>query len=215
MAVAAVLLVLYYVMAVSGARQKSMTFDEMAHLTGGYTYWAFDDYRLHPENGNWPQRLGALPAIVERASFPASISPPGQTSNVYVIGDSSCTSAATMPTPCYVGARRMLWRSRRDARGPRLRVGQPTGVASRRVGEPRAVRVQSDAAGPRSARHVGHDRRIVLHGRGWCHVGALQPGDTDHRPRCRRAGRGCFLSKLSGSNPGPDRDRDVGGANHR
>jgi hypothetical protein len=44
------LLALYYVMALTAAGQKSMTFDEMAHLTGGYTYWAFDDYRLHPEN---------------------------------------------------------------------------------------------------------------------------------------------------------------------
>ena len=57
-------------MAVSAASRKSMTFDEMAHLTGGYTYWAFDDYRLHPENGNWPQRLAALPAILGGASFP-------------------------------------------------------------------------------------------------------------------------------------------------
>jgi 4-amino-4-deoxy-L-arabinose transferase-like glycosyltransferase len=81
------LLALYYVMALTAAGQKSMTFDEMAHLTGGYTYWAFDDYRLHPENGNWPQRLGALPAVLSGARFPALNQPAWTTSNLYVIGD--------------------------------------------------------------------------------------------------------------------------------
>jgi hypothetical protein len=99
-AAAAVLLILYYVMAVSAVAQKSMTFDEMAHLTGGYTYWAFNDYRLHPENGNWPQRLGALPAILSGASFPSLDQPAWTNANVYVIGDqflySSGNDADTM-----------------------------------------------------------------------------------------------------------------------
>jgi Dolichyl-phosphate-mannose-protein mannosyltransferase len=86
-AAAAILLLLYYAMAVSAAAQKSMTFDEMAHLTAGYTYWAFDDYRLHPENGNWPQRLGALPALLGGASFPALNHRDWTTSNVYGMGD--------------------------------------------------------------------------------------------------------------------------------
>jgi hypothetical protein len=81
------LLALYYFMALSAASGKSMTFDEMAHLTGGFTYWAFNDYRLHPENGNWPQRLGALPAVLSGASFPRLDQPAWTTSNVYVIGD--------------------------------------------------------------------------------------------------------------------------------
>ena len=59
----------------------------MAHLTGGYTYWAFNDYRLHPENGNWPQRLGALPAVLGGATFPRLDQPAWTTSNVYAIGD--------------------------------------------------------------------------------------------------------------------------------
>ena len=81
------LLALYYVMAISAAAQKSMTFDEMAHLTGGYPYWAFNDYRLHPENGNWPQRLGALPAVLGGASFPSLTQPAWTTSDVYAMGD--------------------------------------------------------------------------------------------------------------------------------
>ena len=38
------------------AEQKSPTFDEPFHVTGGYSYWAYNDYRVHPENGNWSQR---------------------------------------------------------------------------------------------------------------------------------------------------------------
>ncbi len=87
MAGVAALLALYYVMALSAASEKSMTFDEMAHLTGGYTYWAFNDYRLHPENGNWPQRLGALPAVLGGSKFPGLDQPAWTTSNVYAIGD--------------------------------------------------------------------------------------------------------------------------------
>jgi hypothetical protein len=81
------LLVLYYVMAVTAAAGKSLTFDEMAHLTGGVSYWRLNDYRLHPENGNWPQRLGALPAVLGGASFPRLDQPAWPASDVYAIGD--------------------------------------------------------------------------------------------------------------------------------
>ena len=82
-----ILLAIYYVMAVSAVSQKSMTFDEMAHLTAGYTYTAYNDYRLHPENGNWPQRLGALPAVAGGFTFPRLDQPGWTASNVYVMGD--------------------------------------------------------------------------------------------------------------------------------
>jgi hypothetical protein len=81
------LLAVYYVLAISAASQKSMTFDEMAHLTAGYTYWTYNDYRLHPENGNLPQRLGALPAVFGGASFPRLDQPAWTSANVYTIGD--------------------------------------------------------------------------------------------------------------------------------
>lgn len=52
--------------AIAGMRQQSATYDEVAHLPAGYTYWAFDDYRLNMEHpplvkllAGWPlQRLG-------------------------------------------------------------------------------------------------------------------------------------------------------------
>lgn len=41
-------------------RNKSTTVDELAHLTGGYTFNHWNDFRLHPENGVLPQRWQAL-----------------------------------------------------------------------------------------------------------------------------------------------------------
>ena len=50
--------------------EKSPTFDEPTHLTAGYSYWLKNDYRLDPENGNWPARWAALPLLWSRPVFP-------------------------------------------------------------------------------------------------------------------------------------------------
>jgi 4-amino-4-deoxy-L-arabinose transferase-like glycosyltransferase len=68
--IVATLVILYGVMAWSGIREKSTTFDEMAHLTGGYSYWQTGDYRLNPENGILPQRWAALPLFMMDVRFP-------------------------------------------------------------------------------------------------------------------------------------------------
>lgn len=60
---AAALLILFGVMAWTSVREKSTTFDEIAHLTAGYSYWTTGDYRLNPENGILPQRWVALPLL--------------------------------------------------------------------------------------------------------------------------------------------------------
>jgi hypothetical protein len=104
-AAVACLLAVYYLLATSAASQKSMTFDEMAHLTAGYSYWAVDDYRLHPENGNLPQRLGALPALLSGARFPPLEQPAWTRSDVYAIGDQFLYASGN-------DAGRMLGRSR-------------------------------------------------------------------------------------------------------
>jgi hypothetical protein len=65
---------LYVAMALHGVAHKSGTYDEFVHVTAGYSYWTLDDYRLNPENGNWSQRLVALPLVAEgagRAAFPS------------------------------------------------------------------------------------------------------------------------------------------------
>ncbi|MBX3736886.1 MAG: glycosyltransferase family 39 protein [Candidatus Didemnitutus sp.] len=63
-------LALYYVMAVSASPRLGVTADEVVHLTGGYTYWKFNDYRLHPENGTLPMRVSALPLLAMDLKFP-------------------------------------------------------------------------------------------------------------------------------------------------
>jgi len=56
-----VLLAIHVLLGLSAVAHKSITFDESAHLGGGFSYWAANDYRLHAENGNWSQRWAAIP----------------------------------------------------------------------------------------------------------------------------------------------------------
>ena len=62
----------YFALGLSASLRKSQTGDEGAHLTGGVSYWALDDYRIQPENGNWPQRLCGLPVWLSGYRFPAT-----------------------------------------------------------------------------------------------------------------------------------------------
>jgi hypothetical protein len=64
------LLLVHFVMAVGSKLQESTTADELVHLTGGVSYWRNHDYRLHPENGIFPQRWAALPAWLAEVKFP-------------------------------------------------------------------------------------------------------------------------------------------------
>lgn len=65
-ALVTLLLAIHAWLAVSATLGKSVTSDETAHLTAGYAYWKFNDYRLQPENGNLPQRWAALPLLLQR-----------------------------------------------------------------------------------------------------------------------------------------------------
>jgi 4-amino-4-deoxy-L-arabinose transferase-like glycosyltransferase len=64
------LLLVHFVLAVGSKLRESTTADELVHLTGGVSYWRNHDYRLHPENGIFPQRWAALPAWLAQAKFP-------------------------------------------------------------------------------------------------------------------------------------------------
>jgi len=68
---AASLLGLFWWMAASVSHEHSTTADEIFHVTAGYAYWKFDDYRLQPENGNLPQRWAALPLLAQDLRFPS------------------------------------------------------------------------------------------------------------------------------------------------
>lgn len=57
------LLALHWWLGVSALIGTGVTNDEPVHMTSGYCYWHFDDYRMQPENGNLPQRWAALPLL--------------------------------------------------------------------------------------------------------------------------------------------------------
>lgn len=57
------LLALHWWWGVSALIGTGVTNDEPVHMTSGYCYWHFNDYRMQPENGNLPQRWAALPLL--------------------------------------------------------------------------------------------------------------------------------------------------------
>ena len=67
-----VVLAAQFLATVTAVLEKSNTYDEIAHVTGGYSYWVRNDYRLHPENGNLPQRRLALPLLAMDLRLPAN-----------------------------------------------------------------------------------------------------------------------------------------------
>ena len=74
-AIVVALLIIHSALAISSISNKSVTFDEILHLTGGYSYWLTNDYRLHPQNGNLPQRWAALPLLISDVKFPPLAQP--------------------------------------------------------------------------------------------------------------------------------------------
>ena len=83
----ATLLALHWWMATSVSSQHCTTNDEIAHLTAGVSYWLTNDYRLHPENGNLPQRWAALPLLVmPKVKFPSLDQPSWWISDVWDLG---------------------------------------------------------------------------------------------------------------------------------
>lgn len=86
-ALVAFLLALHAWLAVTATIDLGVTADETAHLTAGYAYWRFDDYRLQPENGNLPQRWAALPLLaLEPRLEPAEQADAWRRSHVWLIG---------------------------------------------------------------------------------------------------------------------------------
>jgi len=73
----AALLVLHVGLALWAVSGESVTADELLHLTGGYFYNQYGDYRIQPENGNLPQRVAALPAWLMNTP------PPPLENNIY------------------------------------------------------------------------------------------------------------------------------------
>ena len=52
--VVVLLMAIHFLFAFTSLIRESATFDESVHITAGFCYWKFDDYRINPENGNFP-----------------------------------------------------------------------------------------------------------------------------------------------------------------
>jgi hypothetical protein len=65
-----VLLSLHFFLVFTAAQCKSPVFDESVHIAGGFSYWLENDYRINPENGNFPQRWAAIPLMFQKLKFP-------------------------------------------------------------------------------------------------------------------------------------------------
>jgi hypothetical protein len=88
-------------------RDKSTTADELAHVTGGYTFNHWNDYRLHPENGILPQRWQALPATLASTDFPPLNSVGWRKSVVWLVGYDFFFQSDNDPDRLLLGARAM------------------------------------------------------------------------------------------------------------
>lgn len=80
------LLSLYALTAATAVRHKSMTFDELGHLTGGTSAWLTGDYRLFPQNGQFPQRWATLPLVALGVRFPPLDQPAWWSSDLEALG---------------------------------------------------------------------------------------------------------------------------------
>lgn len=84
----AFLVALHLALGLSAAATKSITYDELPHLTAGTAYWQNGDYRLHCENGNLPQRWCAAPgAWLGNAKLPDATDPAWRDADVWTLGD--------------------------------------------------------------------------------------------------------------------------------
>ncbi|MBI5693996.1 MAG: glycosyltransferase family 39 protein [Verrucomicrobia bacterium] len=107
-AAVAFLLLLHLALGLGAVVQKSVTVDEIFHLTGGYCFNALGDFRVHPDNGVLPQRLHALPAVLMGAQPPRlEGNPYWQAADSYVLSYQFFYESGHDHWPLLLGARAM------------------------------------------------------------------------------------------------------------
>lgn len=82
----AALLTIHFVLAVTSVRHKCTTYDELAHLTRGYSYLLTGDFRLGPPHPPLAHYWAALPGFLNRPTFPSRDQNAWRTSDVWKIG---------------------------------------------------------------------------------------------------------------------------------
>ena len=84
---AGVVLATFWFCLSASLRDKSLTYDEIAHAAAGYSYWHFGDYRLQPENGQLPQRVAGLSLALSGRIFPAPDPVAWRDAEVWLMGN--------------------------------------------------------------------------------------------------------------------------------
>jgi hypothetical protein len=95
------------VLATMAMREKSTTADELAHVTGGYTFDHWHDYRMQPENGILPQRWQALPTALRGAHYPSMATAAWRHSEVWLTGYAFFYESGNDPARMLFAARAM------------------------------------------------------------------------------------------------------------
>ncbi|MFQ5414241.1 MAG: ArnT family glycosyltransferase, partial [Phycisphaerae bacterium] len=82
----ALLLIAHAALAFSASTRKSVTYDEVAHLTAGYSYWTTRDFRLVPEHPPLAELWAALPLMAADLAFPPLDQPAWWGSDQWTLG---------------------------------------------------------------------------------------------------------------------------------
>jgi len=99
--VAVLFCAVFAAMVISFSRNASATYDEPVHLSAGYTYLRWQDYRLNPEHPPLVKKLAALPLLWHRG-WPAEV-------------DLSKETAVPLPITTSEGLLRWAWTLSLDA----------------------------------------------------------------------------------------------------
>ncbi len=102
------LLIVHGALAITSVRQKSCTFDEVAHLTKGYAFWHVDDNRLMPDHPPLAQAWAALPLMDGGLRFPSLNQEYWHKSDIYKLGKQFFFRLGNHPERMLVQSRAMI-----------------------------------------------------------------------------------------------------------
>lgn len=101
----ALLLAAHTALAFAAVRTKSVTYDEIYHVTGGYLFDRFNEFRVHTDNGVLPQRLHGLAPLLAGAAPPRMDDVYWRTSDAGVVAHHFFYGAGNDHWPWLLGAR--------------------------------------------------------------------------------------------------------------
>ncbi|HBC87343.1 MAG TPA: hypothetical protein DCZ94_10345 [Lentisphaeria bacterium] len=105
----AMLLLCHFFLAFTSLVQESPTFDETVHVTGGFCFWKMDDYRINPENGNFPQRWAAIPLLFDnKINMPVFTKNPSLEANEWLTAYDFLFKKGNSPDRLFVLSRSMM-----------------------------------------------------------------------------------------------------------